>query len=44
MDYLGLGADEVYDDTPFGRRDAELTPLIVASARKLKRVLADATA
>ena len=29
------------DDTPFGRRDAELTPLIVASARKLKRVLAD---
>ena len=34
-------ADEVYDDTPFGRRDAELTPLIVASARKLKRVLAD---
>ena len=33
--------DEVYDDTPFGRRDAELTPLIVAGARKLKRVLAD---
>jgi len=29
------------DDTPFGRRDAELTPLIVTSARKLKRVLAD---
>ena len=29
------------DDTPFGRRDAELTPLIVAAARKLKRVLAD---
>ena len=29
------------DDSPFGRRDAELTPLIVASARKLKRVLAD---
>jgi DivIVA domain-containing protein len=29
------------DDTPFGRRDAELTPLIVAGARKLKRVLAD---
>jgi DivIVA domain-containing protein len=28
-------------DTPFGRRDAELTPLIVAAARKLKRVLAD---
>ncbi len=33
--------DEVYDDTPFGRRDAELTPLIVAAARKMKRVLAD---
>lgn len=30
-----------YDDTVFGRRDAELTPLIVTSARKLKRVLAD---
>ncbi len=29
------------DDSPFGRRDAELTPLIVAAARKLKRVLAD---
>ncbi len=29
------------DDSAFGRRDAELTPLIVASARKLKRVLAD---
>lgn len=29
------------DDTVFGRRDAALTPLIVASARKLKRVLAD---
>ena len=28
-------------DSPFRRRDAELTPLIVASARKLKRVLAD---
>ncbi|MEI7547325.1 MAG: hypothetical protein WCK21_04620, partial [Actinomycetota bacterium] len=29
------------DDTPFARRDAELTPLIVVCARKLKRVLAD---
>ncbi len=29
------------DDTPFGKRDADLTPLIVAAARKLKRVLAD---
>ncbi|MET0910009.1 MAG: DivIVA domain-containing protein [Ilumatobacteraceae bacterium] len=28
-------------DSPFRRRDAELTPLIVASAKKLKRVLAD---
>ncbi|HTH06202.1 MAG TPA: hypothetical protein VL916_10040, partial [Ilumatobacteraceae bacterium] len=35
-------AEEVeVDDTPFGQRDAELTPLIVAGARKLKRVLAD---
>jgi DivIVA domain-containing protein len=35
-------ADDIeLDDTPFGRRDAALTPLIVASARKLKRVLAD---
>jgi hypothetical protein len=30
-----------YDDSSFGRRDAELTPLIVTGARKLKRVLAD---
>ena len=29
------------DDSPFGRRDAALTPLIVTAARKLKRVLAD---
>ena len=28
-------------DTPIARRDEALTPLIVASARKLKRVLAD---
>ena len=28
-------------DTPFGRRDEALTPLIVAAGRKLKRVLAD---
>ena len=27
--------------TPFDQRDADLTPLIVASAKKLKRVLAD---
>lgn len=33
--------DVEYEDSPFGRRDAELTPLIVAAARKLKRVLAD---
>jgi DivIVA domain-containing protein len=32
---------EAMDITPFERRDADLTPLIVASARKLKRVLAD---
>ncbi|MCU1502500.1 MAG: hypothetical protein JWM12_1854, partial [Ilumatobacteraceae bacterium] len=29
------------DDSPFGRRDAALTPIILACARKLKRVLAD---
>lgn len=34
-------ADEPADDTPFARRDAELVPLIVTAARKLKRVLAD---
>ncbi len=34
-------AEVQLDDTAFGRRDAELTPLIVAAARKLKRVLAD---
>jgi DivIVA domain-containing protein len=28
-------------DTPFAHRDAALTPVIVAAARKLKRVLAD---
>jgi hypothetical protein len=30
-----------HDDSVFGQRDAALTPLIVAGARKLKRVLAD---
>lgn len=34
-------ADQAVDDSPFGRRDAALTPLIVTAARKLKRVLAD---
>ncbi len=29
------------DESPFSRRDAELTPLIVVAARKLKRLLAD---
>jgi hypothetical protein len=29
------------EDTPFGARDAVVTPLIVAAGRKLKRVLAD---
>jgi hypothetical protein len=33
--------EEVVEDTPFDQRDADLTPLIVASAKKLKRVLAD---
>ncbi len=33
--------EEALDDTSFGQRDASLTPIIVASARKLKRVLAD---
>ena len=32
---------DLTDPTPFSRRDAELTPLIVAAARKLKRALAD---
>jgi DivIVA domain-containing protein len=39
------GDDKALDDdaepTPFEQRDADLTPLIVASAKKLKRVLAD---
>ena len=33
--------EEALDDTLFGQRDATLTPIIVACARKLKRVLAD---
>ena len=33
--------DELEEDTPFARRDAALVPLIVASGRRLKRVLAD---
>lgn len=33
--------EEALDDSPFGRRDASLTPVILACARKLKRVLAD---
>ncbi len=36
-----VAAETETGDSPFRRRDAELTPLIVASARKLKRVLAD---
>ena len=35
------GVEEIVEDTVFDRRDADLTPLIVSSARKLKRVLAD---
>jgi hypothetical protein len=38
----GLESDEVpVEATPFDQRDADLTPLIVASAKKLKRILAD---
>ncbi len=33
--------EEALDDSSFGQREASLTPLIVAAARKLKRVLAD---
>jgi hypothetical protein len=33
--------EEALDNTAFGQRDASLTPIIVACARKLKRVLAD---
>jgi len=33
--------DAANEATPFDQRDADLTPLIVASAKKLKRVLAD---
>jgi DivIVA domain-containing protein len=36
-----LDGDVAVESTPFDERDAELTPLIVASAKKLKRVLAD---
>jgi DivIVA domain-containing protein len=35
------GSDEVMQPTPFEVRDEALTPLIVSSGRKLKRVLAD---
>ena len=36
-----LDEDADAPPTPFERRDADLTPIIVSSARKLKRVLAD---
>jgi DivIVA domain-containing protein len=36
-----VAEDAEVAETPFQRRDAMLVPLIVASARKLKRVLAD---
>ena len=36
-----LASDETVAPTPFEQRDADLTPLIVGAARKLKRVLAD---
>lgn len=35
------GEAELGEVTPFDQRDADLTPLIVASAKKLKRILAD---
>lgn len=35
------GSEHSGDAAPFEQRDADLTPLIVASAKKLKRVLAD---
>jgi DivIVA domain-containing protein len=34
-------AEEDIETTPFEQRDADLTPIIVGAARKLKRVLAD---
>jgi len=34
-------ADAEIEATPFGMRDAELTPLIISAARRIKRVLAD---
>ena len=38
----GVDGDEApIEATPFDQRDADLTPLIVASAKKLKRILAD---
>jgi len=36
-----LDLEDDSEPTPFEQRDADLTPLIVASAKKLKRVLAD---
>jgi len=33
--------EDLAEETPFGQRDATLVPLIVASGRRLKRVLAD---
>ena len=33
--------EDLAEETPFGQRDAALVPLIVASGRRLKRVLAD---
>lgn len=41
VDDAEVGDDERAEETVFDRRDADLTPLIVSSARKLKRVLAD---
>jgi predicted transcriptional regulator len=41
---VAVAAEDAEDEappTPFERRDADVTPIIVSSARKLKRVLAD---
>lgn len=41
VDRVAEQIDDVIEATAFERRDADLTPIIVASAKKLKRVLAD---
>ena len=41
LDPDDAGEEAIVEATPFDQRDADLTPLIVASAKKLKRILAD---